>query len=62
MDNFYESDDDYGNLFITQESSRDHCVSLEDNDEDNVTFRSVLDPQYLDISEPEDDVSQRRLR
>ena len=51
-------DDDYGDIFITQESRNSGIVSLEDNDE----FKSVLDPKYSDISEDEDDGFDGRLK
>ena len=46
-------DDDYGDLFITQSSNsgnEDGVVSLEEKDE----FRSVLDPNYSDVSDFEE--------
>ena len=57
--NFLE-DDDYGDMFITQSTHSDKPVSLDDDME--VGFKSVRDPQYLDISEDEDTEHEWRLR
>ena len=62
MDKFYDSDDDFGQLFITQESNKDTCVSLEEDNEDNVNYKTVMDPQYSDISDFEDEAREKRLR
>ena len=50
-------EDDFGDLFITQESKGD-VVSLEENGE----FKTVLDPQYSDISNDEEGGVERRMR
>ena len=62
MDNFYDSEDDYSNLFITQEAKKESCVSLEEDGDDVVEFRSVLDLQYSDISDTEEQAREKRLR
>ena len=51
-------DDDYGDIFITQSSSSDNVVSLEENNE----YRTVKDEKYSDISDFEDDAFEDRLR
>ena len=58
MANFDMSEDeDYSNMFITQESNS-HTVSLEENEE----FKTVLDPKYSDISDDEQDQMEGRMR
>ena len=56
-------DDEFGDLFITQtprSDKSDNVVSLEENER----FKTILDPQYSDIrdGEEEDTVMERRLR
>ena len=58
MATFEGSEDEYDNIFITQESKHDNVVSLEDND----GFKSVLDSKYSDISDDEDNAMEKRLR
>ena len=58
MEDFDMMDDDYGDLFITQSSSSDNLVSLEDNND----YRTVKDEKYSDISDFEDDVFDDKLR
>ena len=59
MANFsmFDDDEEYAQLFITQEPRQEE-VSLEEN----VGFKSVLDPQYSDISDEETDQIGKRLR
>ena len=52
------NDEDYDNIFVTQQSRRDVSVSLEEDME----FRSVLDSKYLVISEAEEEQCEERLR
>ena len=47
-------EDDYGDIFITQEPSDSNIVSLEDN--------SLMDAKYSDISDFEEDPIEERLR
>ena len=51
-------DDDYGDIFITQEPSASNVVSLEENND----FQLVKNPQYSDISDVEDDPIEERIR
>ena len=63
MANFsvWDDEDDYGGLFITQSSSLDNCVSLEEDNEGE--FVSVRDPQYSDISDVEEESKgEKQLR
>ena len=62
MANFDMFDEEYGEIFITQQSRSVPCISLEDNEDSTSDFRSVLDPQYSDISDFEDETRERRLR
>ena len=55
--NIYE-DDDYGGLFLTQQSSQDQVVSLEENGE----FKTVKDDRYSDISDVEQDSIEEQMR
>ena len=50
-------DDDYGDLFITQEPSTS-VVSLEDNGE----YRTVKDVNYSDISDDDTDGIKKAMR
>ena len=50
-------DEDYGDLFITQEPS-DRVVSLEDSD----AYKTVKDPQFSDILDDEKDGMLQRIR
>ena len=52
------SDEEFESMFITQTPNKDYEVSLEDDD----VFKSVMDPQYSDISDPEEEHMERRLR
>ena len=56
------SDDDYGDLFITQQSKVGNSVLLEDSNDDFLVFKSVMDPQYSDVSDVEEVAHERRLR
>ena len=51
-------DDDYGNIFITQEARSDNVVSLEESS----NFKSVLDAKYSDILDFEEDPIDERMR
>ena len=55
MDNFdaWDDDEDYGDLFITQTPKEVPMVSLEDDNE--VEFKTIRDPQYSDISDEDED-------
>ena len=59
MADFDPFGDDYGDLFITQQSREYSSVSLEDDDEESMGFKTVLDPQYLDISDFEEDACEK---
>ena len=55
-------EDDYGDIFITQSSHKEECVSLEENDVEG-EFMTVKDPQYSDISDEDEEVAcDQRLR
>ena len=47
MEDFSDLDEEYDNIFITQEPSNDNVVSLEDN----VEYKTVRDEKYSDISD-----------
>ena len=51
-------DEEYGYIFVTQSSSDNKLVSLEENQEDSA-FGSQ---EYSDISDAEGEVIERRLR
>ena len=63
MANFDMFDDDYGDLFITQQSRECNSVSLEEDGEVD-PFKTVNDPKYSDISdyEDEDGACSKRFR
>ena len=59
MANFNMMDeDDFEGIFLTQESRRNLCVSLEEDME----FKSVHNPEYSDISDCEEEKRYERLR
>ena len=58
MENSFDSDDDFGDMFITQSSNNGNVVSLEDNDEE----KGIPEAHYSDISDFEDDAMENRLR
>ena len=59
MANFDMYDDDnFEGLFLTQQGRSDKMVSLEEEGE----FRTVLSPNYSDISEDETEERGKRLR
>ena len=55
-------DEDYGHLFLTQESKDYTSVSLEESVEVQTQYSTVKDPKYSDISDFEDEESGKRLR
>ena len=59
MANFNISDDDdFADIFLTQSSSGNSSVSLENDME----FKSVLDPQYSDISDVDEEENGDKIR
>ena len=51
-------DEDFDGMFLTQRSSADNVVSLEEN----VDLEVLKDPQYSDISDDEQDSIEERMR
>ena len=51
-------DDEFDSIFVTQSSSSDKTVSLEENSEEKV----IRSDEYSDISDDEGDGLERRLR
>ena len=51
-------EDDFSDIFVTQQPREDYVVSLEENSE----FVSVRDPNYSDVSEEETEQIDRWLR
>ena len=51
-------DDDFGSMFLTQQSTMDNVVSLEEEG----GFRTVFDEKYSDVSDFEEDSMEERLR
>ena len=45
--------------FITQQSREYSSVSREDDGEESMGFKTVLDPQYSDISDFEEDAHEK---
>ena len=62
MASFEVFEEDFGDLFLTQESREVPSVSLEDNEDNTVHYQSVLDPQYSDISDFEEEDRDQRIR
>ena len=62
MANFDMFDEEFEDIFLTQQPMSTSCVSLEDKDDNRSIYKTVLDPQYLDISDNEDKARERCLR
>ena len=56
----FNDDEEYRNMFITQSAPSDSCVSLEEDGE--IGFKTVKDPNYSNISEDEETERDNRLR
>ena len=59
MANFDLLDDDYSEMFLTQQSHRDICVSLEEDGIVSNSFPTVKDPKYSDISDTDDEPADK---
>ena len=62
MATFNLLDEDYADIFLTQKDNSDACVSLEEDGDVKSPFQSVLDPQYSDISDFEDNEIDEKFR
>ena len=63
MANFDLFEDEFVDIFLTQQSRGVSSVSLEEIEDQSGSFPTLFDPQYSDISDvEEEDASSGRIR